>query len=641
MTNPTRRTALKTMATTVGATCASYSLPVPAAMFSANQSNGPIRLGVIADLHGGLAVDAETRLDAFLTAMQATKTDALVQMGDFAFPNEKHQSFADKFNAAHKNTIHVIGNHEFDYNLTREDCYRAWGIQSGYYRRDLGNLRIIVLDGNETGSPTQKGYPSFIGNQQKAWLKAELETADRPLLILSHQPLAGAHPVQNATEIQKLLSHHQDKILICINGHTHVDSLLQVGGVTYLHINSASYKWVGGKTRMAYYEDPLFTTITIDPEQSLVNIEPSASTWKGTALADTGYFDRDDAPPETIVIPAIRKRRIDTQANEIQTDPPMNDSIKSEPKTSLKVMTWNIWGRLNQDPKYTIADKTARERAIDIVRRSGADIVAMIETYGSAADIAKSLNFHHYTPSADANLCIFSRYPLTEFGSLKGLSSFSFIAATVNLPDGNKIRVYDIWLTSGGRHIVAIKNSELTDAEYGAGDDLRYDQLRKFLAHDDFQTHLANADQVPVIVAGDFNCVSHLDHNAVTRQSNLNQSRVLPIKVSKAMHKEGFSDTFRQANPDILEATLGHTWTTVGTGYQYVSGKGFVPVQDHPEPEYRDPYARIDYIYSTGSRLETIDSTVITHHPSQSERSFPEFPSDHAAVLTEFQIPGK
>ena len=304
-------------------------------------------------------------------------------------------------------------------------------------------------------------------------------------------------------------------------------------------------------------------------------------------------------------------------------------------------MTWNIWGRLNQDPKYTIDGKTARERTIDIIRRSEADIVAMIETYGSAAEIAKALNFHHYTPSADANLCIFSRYPLTDFEPLKGLSSFSFIAATANLPDGNKIRIYDIWLTSGGRHIVAIKNKQLTDADYGAGDDLRYDQLRKFLVHDDFQKHLANADQVAVIVAGDFNCVSHLDHNAVTRQSKLNQSRVLPIKVSKAMHKEGFADTFRQANPDILDSTLGHTWTTVGTGYQYVSGKGFVPVKEHPEPEYRDPYARIDYIYSTGSRLETIDSTVITHHPSQSERSFPEFPSDHAAVLTEFQIPTK
>nr|MCS5630234.1 endonuclease/exonuclease/phosphatase family protein [Pirellulaceae bacterium] len=503
------------------------------------------------------------------------------------------------------------------------------------------NLRLIVLDGNEIGSPTQKGYPSFIGNQQKVWLQEELKGADRPVLILSHQPLAGTGAIQNSLEIQELLTRHQHKILLCINGHTHVDSLLQVDGVTYLHINSASYKWVGGATRMAYYKDPLFTTITIDPEKSLVTVESKSSTWKAAPLADSGYFDRDDAPPESIVVPAIRRRQINTRTHEVRTDPLTINSKESPATTRLKVMTWNIWGQLNQDPKYTINNKTARDRTIEIIRQSGADVVAMIETYGSAADIAKSLDFHYYTPSASANLCIFSRYPLTDIEPLAGLSSFSFIAATVNLPHGKKIRVYDIWLTSGGRHIVAIKDKQLSDADYCAGDDLRFNQLQKFLAHDDFRKHTDNSDQVPVIVAGDFNCVSHLDHTVVTRQSKLNQSRVLPIKVSKAMHKEGFEDTFRQSNPDILDSTLGHTWTTVGTGYQYVSGKGFVPVKDHPQPEYRDPYTRIDYIYAIGSRLEAINSQVISHHRSQSERSFPEFPSDHAAVLTEFQIPQK
>ena len=357
MANPTRRTAIKTFGVAIGATSASISLPVATELFANDESKQPIRLGVIADLHGGLAVDAEVRLDAFLKAMQGIETDALVQLGDFAFPNQKHQAFADKFNSAHKNRVHVIGNHEFDYNLSREDCYRAWGIKSAYYRRDLGNLRLIVLDGNQTGSPTQKGYPSFIGNQQKVWLQEELKGADRPVLILSHQPLAGTGAIQNSLEIQELLTRHQHKILLCINGHTHVDSLLQVNGVTYLHINSASYKWVGGATRMAYYKDPLFTTITIDPEKSIVTVESNSSTWKAAPLADSGYFDRDDAPPETIVVPAIRRRKINTRTREVRTDPLTINSKKSPATTHLKVMTWNIWGQLNQDPKYTLNDR--------------------------------------------------------------------------------------------------------------------------------------------------------------------------------------------------------------------------------------------------------------------------------------------
>ena len=641
MTKQTRRTALKTIGTSIGATSVAFSLPVSAKLFPAGVSRKPIRLGVIADLHGGLAVDAEARLDAFLKAMADIECDALVQLGDFAFPNKKYQPFADKFNAAHENTIHVIGNHEFDFDLTREDCFKSWGMESAYYRRDIENLRLIVLDGNETGSPSQSGYPSYIGAKQKEWLDEELNTADRPVLLLSHQPLAGASAIQNAPEIQKLLTRHREKLLLCINGHSHVDSLLQVDGVNYLHVNSASYYWVGGETRMAHYKDPLFTTLTIDPERSLVTIEAKSSAWEGDSPADIGYFERDEAPPETIVVPAIRSREVNARDNEFRTQPFLDDLSASESKTSLKVMTWNIWGRLNQEPKYTVQNKTARERTIEIIRQSGADIVAMIETYGSAADIAKALSFHHYTPADDANLCIFSRHPLTDIQPLEGLSSFSFIAATVNLPSGQKVRVYDIWLTSGGRHIVEIKNQKLTDDDFCAGDDLRFDQLQKFLAHDDFKKHIANANNVPVIVAGDFNCVSHLDHSEGTLQSKLNQARVLPIKVSKAMHKVGFSDTYRQANPDVLESTLGHTWTTVGMGYQYVEDEGFVPVAENPSPEYRDPYARIDYIYSQGTRLEAVGSSVITHHPSQSERSFPEFPSDHAAVLTEFRIRAK
>ncbi|MEE2843262.1 MAG: metallophosphoesterase family protein, partial [Planctomycetota bacterium] len=148
MTSPTRRTVLKTFGMTIGATCASISLPVSAQLFASDESKQPIRLGVIADLHGGLASDAEMRLDAFLKAMKGIETDALVQLGDFAFPNQKHQTFADKFNSAHEKRVHVIGNHEFDFKLSREDCYRAWGIKSAYYRRDIGNLRLIVLDGN-------------------------------------------------------------------------------------------------------------------------------------------------------------------------------------------------------------------------------------------------------------------------------------------------------------------------------------------------------------------------------------------------------------------------------------------------------------------------------------------------------------
>ena len=296
----------------LGATCATTVI-ASQALAAAMSPRQPVRLGMIADLHGGLAVDAMARLDTFLSAMQKQPCHALVQMGDFAYPNAKHQPFADKFNAAHEQRIHVIGNHEFDHGLGRTDCYSAWGIQASFYRRDVQGLRLLVLDGNDTGSPTHRGgYPSFIGDRQKQWLDRELRSSDRPVLILSHQPRAGTSAINNAKEIQSLLAKHRSKVVACFNGHSHVDSLVQIDGVSYLHLNSASYFWVGGKTRMAYYSKSLFTTVTIDPESASLRVEASHAEWKEQSPKELGYFESKNRPPESIVTPQIRGRKITT-----------------------------------------------------------------------------------------------------------------------------------------------------------------------------------------------------------------------------------------------------------------------------------------------------------------------------------------
>ncbi|MEC7628098.1 MAG: alkaline phosphatase, partial [Verrucomicrobiota bacterium] len=50
----------------------------------------PIKLGLIADLHQDVMHDGPTRLKAFLDAMTVEKPDALLQLGDFAYPSKKN-----------------------------------------------------------------------------------------------------------------------------------------------------------------------------------------------------------------------------------------------------------------------------------------------------------------------------------------------------------------------------------------------------------------------------------------------------------------------------------------------------------------------------------------------------------------------
>lgn len=308
----------------------SIALAFPQLLFPAvRQLKQPVKLGLIADLHQDIMHDGLQRLEAFVREMAIQRPDALIQMGDFAYPNEKNKAVIDLFNQAHPEVFHVIGNHDTDAGHTKDQCLEIWGMPDRYYTKEVAGIKLIVLDGNEKGSPTHKGgYVSYIGQEQQTWLASELDNTDGPLIILSHQPLAGAYAVDNAPEIQELLGRHADKILLAINGHSHIDDLLRIKGVTYMHLNSASYQWVGGDYKHQSYPDEihqdypwishtcpyrhsLFATLTIEPETQLIRIEGRSSEWVGPSPAELDAKPYEDFIIGEEVAPRIRDRRIE------------------------------------------------------------------------------------------------------------------------------------------------------------------------------------------------------------------------------------------------------------------------------------------------------------------------------------------
>ena len=286
----------------------------------------PIRFGVIADLHYDLMHDGIDRMKSFLSSIVMNQTDAIIQLGDFAYPNANNKEIINLFNQAHERSLHVIGNHDTDSGHTKQMCLDIWGMPAPYYIQKIDWLSFLVLDGNVLASPTHKGgYPSYIGDEQIEWLRKKLEMIDGPIIVFCHQPLAGNSAVDNAIEIQSILEKAADKIILSLNGHSHIDDLLHINGISYMHVNSASYYWVGDPYQhdsyskkvhddypwISYtcpYSNSLFAMFTVDPNSLKISVEGQHSQWVGKSPADLGYNINSDLKHGEQIVPNIINR---------------------------------------------------------------------------------------------------------------------------------------------------------------------------------------------------------------------------------------------------------------------------------------------------------------------------------------------
>lgn len=321
-TSNSRRDFLKTSSVSL------LSLAIPDSMIGLFSSEEKLKIGIISDLHMDVIHDGMERLQIFIDQMKVEKPDALIQMGDFAIPKPENLELIQSFNAAHPRAFHVLGNHDMDEGFSREEAAKTFGMSKTYYSEDMGEIQLIVLDGNDPGGPTKQGiYDSYIGPTQQSWLVNELEKAGKPVLILSHQPLAGIYPLVNALEIQRILSRYSSKILLAINGHAHVDQHIEVDGVHYVHINSASYYWVGEKLKheslsSEIHEDhpslkftcpylaPLFALLTIDLKSRKISIQGRKTEWIGPSPLELGYSILKESEQKCFLRPQISKRKI-------------------------------------------------------------------------------------------------------------------------------------------------------------------------------------------------------------------------------------------------------------------------------------------------------------------------------------------
>lgn len=262
--------------------------------------------------------------------------------------------------------------------------------------------------------------------------------------------------------------------------------------------------------------------------------------------------------------------------------------------TRVRAATWNIWHGGRED-----GVEVGPARVAQILRDSGADLIALQETYGSGERLAAELGMH-FLPRG-TNVSILSRWPIIEEVSVH--EPFKCVGAIIDTPLG-PVAFYSLWLPYDAE-IWEVGTRPLHDSEAMkaacASSAVDLAAIERAI-----RVRLGGSPhaRAPVILAGDFNAMSHLDY---TSEAIDQYHIVIDWPTSRVMCAAGFRDAYRDLHP-VVSRQRDRTWTP-----------------RFPEQEQD----RIDFIHYRGG-LRAIWASVIDGHSEG-------FPSDHAAVVVDFE----
>jgi hypothetical protein len=284
----------------------------------------------------------------------------------------------------------------------------------------------------------------------------------------------------------------------------------------------------------------------------------------------------------------------------------------------LKILEWNIWH--GGHDKSLPAD--GRPSVIEVIKASEADVVLMVETYGSAPMISDSTNLDYHLISG--NLSIYSRFPITKRLTFPdSISTFNFGGVEILAFDSIPVLVFDTWL-----HYLPdsrLAPTHLPEDSILAWENRGSRDNEVFKIINTIRKYLNNSENIPVILGGDLNSHSHLDWTEATKDTFNHGGAVVNWTVSSALTNAGLTDSYREINPDPLK-NPGKTWISVR------NSEGNLEYTLHD---------RIDYIYYKGSKLKAVNSESFTQTPGKILNFRGKeimYPSDHGFVLTTFEI---
>lgn len=220
----------------------------------ASEAAGPLRIGLITDLHYADKPPAGTRhyretlakLAEAAAQFEKDQPALIVELGDLidaADAVETEQKYLStinrEFSAIAKERHYVLGNHCVDM-LTKAEFLGGVEQAKSYYSFDQREFHFIVLDacfrsdGEPYGRKNSKWTDANIPPAEAEWLAADLAATTKKTVVFAHQRLdvSTDHGVRNAHAIRKILE-NSGRVLAVVQGHSHQNDLKEIGGIHY------------------------------------------------------------------------------------------------------------------------------------------------------------------------------------------------------------------------------------------------------------------------------------------------------------------------------------------------------------------------------------------------------------------------
>jgi len=233
-----------------------------------------IKFAIFSDLHYEHIPDGRQRIENFISKAIDAEVDFVIELGDFCNPKQENQVLLDMLDSIGKPHYHLMGNHDSDL-FVKEDVMKFLKMDNSYYSFKYGNIKFIALDtcfiknDNEYEPYCKKNYNStksiypILPDYEIKWLEKQLADDSKYYVIFSHQSFENEFAkrgVYNRDEVRNLINSVNDsgkKVLLCINGHDHGDSLEKIGQTYYWGLNSMSYIWFGPQYEHFSYSDEI------------------------------------------------------------------------------------------------------------------------------------------------------------------------------------------------------------------------------------------------------------------------------------------------------------------------------------------------------------------------------------------------